>query len=91
MVWTYRVPESADIVIFEFEDLTDWSRDHSVRPTRVQSTCQSQLDRLACARTRWISTVHGLLGIRTVTEVWPSTPRPLLPKSAEAELPGAVW
>lgn len=35
MTWIYRVPETANILNFEFEDLTDWTRDERARPTRI--------------------------------------------------------
>ena len=35
MTWIYRVPLDASISAFEFEDLTDFSRKRTVKPTRI--------------------------------------------------------
>jgi hypothetical protein len=35
MTWIYRVPLDASISAFEFEDLTDFTRDRTVKPTRI--------------------------------------------------------
>jgi len=35
MTWIYRVPLDANISAYEFEDLTDFTRDRTVRPTRI--------------------------------------------------------
>jgi hypothetical protein len=38
MTWIYRVPLHANILSFEFEDLTDFSRKRTVKPTRIPLT-----------------------------------------------------
>jgi hypothetical protein len=35
MTWVYRVPLHASIVAFEFEDVSDFTRDRTVTPTRI--------------------------------------------------------
>lgn len=35
MTWIYRVPLDASISAFEFEDVTDFSRERTVKPTRI--------------------------------------------------------
>ena len=38
MTWIYRVPLDANILAFEFEDLTDFTRDRTVKPTEIPLT-----------------------------------------------------
>ncbi len=35
MTWVYRVPVHASIIAFEFEDVSDFTRDNTVPPTRI--------------------------------------------------------
>lgn len=35
MIWAYRVPLDLEIVAFEFEDISDFSRDRAVKPTCI--------------------------------------------------------
>jgi len=38
MTWVYHVPVDAQMTAFEFEDITDFSRDRTVPPTRIPLT-----------------------------------------------------
>lgn len=49
MTWIYRVPLDANITAYEFEDLTDFTRDRTVTPTRISLTVPAPEPEMAMA------------------------------------------